>query len=73
MGGGINFGWKAFWDASPDFSCLTLNLRQKSGAWVNPPCLSGVLAVSLRCALQPGIRLTTGKNAEKHPVRLVEN
>jgi hypothetical protein len=61
MGGGHNFGCKAFWDANPDLSCITLDSLRISGTWVNPPCLRGVRAVPLPCAVQPGIRLTTGK------------
>ena len=61
MGGDNNFGWKVSWDVNPDLSCLTLDLRRKSGTWVKPLCIGGVQALPLPCPLRHGLSLTTRK------------
>ena len=54
-----NFGWKAFWDSKPDWSCLRLrlaaNFRQSCGV-----AMPGKVAdrVPLFARLYPGIRVT---------------
>ena len=68
--GGYCFGWKAFWDSNPEWSCLELKIEQVAVK----PYLGRVRAVVPRlCMLYPDVCLTTeGSSRKKTSVRVVE-
>ena len=70
---GYNFAWKALWGSNPDWLCLVLDSRRKSGTQVKLQCLRTVQTVPRLCVLYPGIRLTTEeKKHGKTVVRVFE-
>jgi hypothetical protein len=56
---GHNFGWKAFWDLHPDWSCISLESQWNSGTHVKPTYLGRVQDVPILSMLHHGIRFIT--------------
>jgi hypothetical protein len=56
---GHNFGWKAFLDLHPDWSCISLESRRNSGTEVKPTHLGRMRDVLIFSVLYHGICFTT--------------
>jgi hypothetical protein len=56
---GHNFGWKAFWDSNPDWSCRKLRLAVVFGHSGEAAMPGKSVGRPRRSVLHSGIRLTT--------------